>query len=76
VTGDVSDGATAILNSEEVYWSEIFIKRELVVSVIVNLTHSPLHQENSNRVAGLEPDQPDASTLSEHEWRHNTLPIP
>jgi len=33
------------------------------------------HQENSNRVAGLEPDQPDASRLSECEWRHNTLPM-
>ena len=34
-----------------------------------------LHQENSNRVAGLAPDQPDASRLSEYEWRHNTLPM-
>jgi hypothetical protein len=34
------------------------------------------HQENSNRLAGLEPDQPDVSTLSELEWRHNTLPMP
>ena len=34
------------------------------------------HQENSNHLAGLEPDTPDASTLSESEWRHNTLPMP
>ena len=33
------------------------------------------HQENSNHVAGLESNQPDASRLSECEWWHNTLLI-
>jgi hypothetical protein len=33
------------------------------------------HQENSNRVAGMEADAADASTLPESEWQRNTLPM-
>jgi len=36
--------------------------------ITVRRCRKRVHQENSNHVAGLEPDVPDASTPSESEW--------
>ena len=60
-------GATIMKEAERRYQKIREERREVSVRIT--------HQENSNRVAGLAPDQPDASRLSECEWRHNTLPM-
>ncbi|EDR00506.1 uncharacterized protein LACBIDRAFT_313368 [Laccaria bicolor S238N-H82] len=43
------------------------------VDDILWMLREGVHQENSNRVAGLEPDRPDASRPSEYEWRHTVF---